>query len=323
MEKLQNLIKGRENLVIGCATAFVACNLVRICFRSKNTPKILSPTATGRIRGILITGGASGIGLRTTVKFLLEGWKVGVYDLNISDLEKKICDIEPDLAELLKERLFSQQLDVTDTDSCKSAIDHFTKNNGGYIDALFNCAGILYAGPFEKGSLAKQRALIRVNCEGVLQMSYLALDSLKKTDNSCIVSMASISAMGSIANHGVYCSTKAFVWSLTGALRGELKCHNVRVCDVSVSFVDTPMVQTQNINNYTPQMQKDLKKIKPKEVANTVFRAVHESNFNTVHFYVRYQEKLTFRLFKVVEALFPSVANKIFDDMFLLDFQKK
>ena len=140
----------------------------------------LPATKDGRPRGILITGGASGIGLNTAVKFLLDGWIVRVYDINISNLQEKICEVEPLLKNVLNDKLVYQAMDVTDVSSCQSGLNHFFRRTEGKLDVLFNCAGISYHGPFETESLARQKKIINVNCEGLMQMTYISLEALKK-----------------------------------------------------------------------------------------------------------------------------------------------
>lgn len=328
MEKIFSKVSNSSNCekAIAVGSLFGAIILFKSIIRLKSRKRFKrsSPTSDGRLKSILVTGGASGIGLRTTVKFLLEGWNVGVYDINIEGLEKKICEIEPLLEKVLEDRLCFGTLDVTEEESCRKAIENFTLFTNGYLDALFNCAGLLYVGSFEKGSVKRQCNMIKVNCEGLMQMTHVSLDALKKTKDSCIISMASLSAVGSLPNHAVYCSTKAFVWSLTGALRSELTvAFGIRVCDVSVSFVNTPMVQAQDKSNYTGIFKKQLEDVSPEEVAETVFYAVHTCDRQNTHYFVRSVDWLSFKVSRVLETFCPRLFTFIYETISLLEYQTK
>lgn len=277
---------------------------------------------TGRAKCIFITGGASGIGLLTALKFLKEGWFVGVYDLNVENVTEKMIEKEPLLEQVIATKMIAMQMDVTDVRSCEDGLQHFLKATDNYMDVLFNCAGVLCYGPFAEESLFRQRKQIEVNCTGVMQMTHLSLEALKKTKDSVVISMASVAAVGGCPNCGVYASTKSFVYSFTEALRSEIThAYGVHACDVSVLFVDTPMVQSQNINHYTKLFQQALKNIKPEELAEKVYYAVHDCSYHRVHYYVREAGFLFFADF-LSRALCETLRTTVLDSISLLPRQK-
>jgi len=246
-----------------------------------------------RRRTILITGAASGIGLATAKLFLAKGWFVGALDLD-EDALKRAFGNSPSVKMGL--------VDVCDSDLCEAAVKAFLEATpDGKLDVLFNCAGILSIGPFDELSLARQQQEIQVNCTGVVNMTHKALPALKESRGR-IVTMASASAIGGIPNHAVYAATKAFVYSFTEALRSEL-CdkYGVRVADVSVSYVKSPMTDSQVYDGVTFSKKEAFASVE--NVASCVFDAAHKCTKSNLHFYVDAQTKLAFRISNMSRAL--------------------
>ncbi|MGL3104961.1 SDR family NAD(P)-dependent oxidoreductase [Bradyrhizobium sp. BR 1432] len=90
-------------------------------------------------RSIFITGASSGIGLATASLLIVEGWKVG------------LCDLNPDrMTETFGSKANIYKASVTQFPEIKAAIEDFAESSGGKLDALFNCAGILDMRMFEQ-----------------------------------------------------------------------------------------------------------------------------------------------------------------------------
>mmetsp|Transcript_2549 Transcript_2549/g.2948 ORF Transcript_2549/g.2948 Transcript_2549/m.2948 type:complete len:296 (-) Transcript_2549:287-1174(-) len=238
----------------------------------------LGPSPQGRKRCIFVTGAASGIGEKTVQYFIERGWFVGAYDINIEKLRSLYGSLGNDTVCFFR-------LDVTDGESCEECISHFMEKTNGCFDVLFNCAGLLVHAPFEDTPLEKLIAMVRVNIEGVIQLTHMALPSLKKTADSRVITMASLAAIGGIPREAVYSATKTFVYSWTESMRTEMHSQ-VRFADVSVSYVDTPMVRTQEQSQYTDAVKPELKNITADMVVQKVWQAVHECDFYNEHFYV-------------------------------------
>mmetsp|Transcript_29324 Transcript_29324/g.36252 ORF Transcript_29324/g.36252 Transcript_29324/m.36252 type:complete len:298 (-) Transcript_29324:232-1125(-) len=264
-----------KKLALGSAAAYVGYRYLS----SKGAKQTLPPAPDGRKRCIFITGAASGIGRETVKTFISRGWFVGAYDINIDALKSLYGDVGED-------NVCFSFLDVIDEVSCDLALEHFLQRTNGFLDVLFNCAGMLTHAPFEDTPLPKLITMIRVNCEGVVQLTHKALPALKKTKDSRVITMASMAAMGGIPKEAVYAATKVFVYSFTESMRIEMYLQ-VLFADISVGFVDTPMVQSQDQNQYTKEVKKELKSISPDMVVEKVWQAVHECDYNNEHFYVK------------------------------------
>ncbi|HEX7601348.1 MAG TPA: SDR family oxidoreductase [Polyangiaceae bacterium] len=226
-------------------------------------------------RTIFVTGAASGIGKAVAARFAAEGFFVGLYDVNEAGLDAMRATLGP-------ERCCSGKLDVGDLDAYRRAVAAFGSATGERMDVLFNCAGILRFGHFEKVTPEEARLQISVNCEGVLNGIYASLPMLEKTaaaagksrgEKPIIVSMSSAAAIYGQPELAAYSATKFFVRGLTEALDLEFRAKNIRVADVMPGFVDTPMVHSQT---HRPKAQ-DLLGVKTTadDVAQVVWNAVH------------------------------------------------
>lgn len=235
-------------------------------------------------RKILITGAASGIGRASAILFHQRGWNVGIADINEGAAQR--------LAEELGlNRAFAYKLDVTDSESCKRVVNEFCLDSGG-LDALVNSAGLLAVGMFTELDLKRQTDQIRVNVEGLVNMTYAAIPKLRMSNQSVIVSMASGSSMAGIPTHAVYAATKAAVYSFTEAMAIELHAEHIRVCDVSVGYVSTPMVMNQE-NRKSLMLRAPY--VSPVLVAQNVYNAVFKARLHREHFYVEYWTALAFK----------------------------
>ncbi|MCI9063428.1 MAG: SDR family oxidoreductase [Clostridia bacterium] len=182
---------------------------------------------------VLITGGASGIGLGT-IEYLLEQ---GNYDIiSFSRGEHNI--------ELAKERLGTNankvlfiQGDISNEEDCKRLYDEinsrFTK-----LDGLVNSAGIIKLGGIEEQTIEEWNNSININLTGIFLLTKTLLPLLKKGNNTSVVNISSMSserAGGSIA----YCASKAGVDMLTKYMGQELGKYNIRVNSVNPAAVYT------------------------------------------------------------------------------------
>ena len=198
--------------------------------------------------------------------------------------------------------VFTAVLDVTDAAACARVAKEFGASKR--IDALFNSAGLLAIGLFKDLPLERQTKQVRVNVDGVVNMTYAALPHLVRDgEGGRVVTMASQSAVAGIPNHAVYAATKAFVYSLTEALAIEFAPLNIHVGDVSVGYVDTHMVQSQENRNTTLLDQPTSLFIRPRDVALRVWDAVHQCRLEREHFYVEWASAAAFKLVALFRAL--------------------
>lgn len=225
---------------------------------------------------IFITGAASGIGRETALLFARNGWYVGAADVNAHGLTVLA-------SRLGEENCSTHIMDVTDCDAYCQAIEVFVAKTGGRIDVLFNNAGILQMGANESISLERQRRIVDININGVLNGIHLALHYLKCTPGAHIVTMCSSSSSYGTPELAVYSATKHAVRALTEALDIELERYGIVVSDIIVPYVNTGMVT--EVDRLAHSVTTVGINVQPDQVATTVWRAAHGRK---IHWKVHY-----------------------------------
>lgn len=225
---------------------------------------------------IFITGAGSGIGAATARLFSQAGWRIGLADRDGGAVQT--------LAEELGTRAFAFAVDVLDRETLKQAISDFV-GVSGHLDVLFNSAGLIDMRPFIETPLARMEAVLDVNIKGVLNSISAALPFMSSPNPANIITMSSAAANHGVPDMAVYSASKFAVRGLTEALNIEFEPLGIWVCDIMVTFVDTPMLskaehQAKSIDtrgiHVTPEM-----------VAETVFKAAKGQQ---VHWFVREED---------------------------------
>lgn len=230
----------------------------------------------------LITGGASGIGKATALRFAEEGAKVVFCDVN-EDAGRELMD------EMGGDTTF-YKVDASDREEVQGWVDDVIARYG-HVDVLINNAGITRDALFVKvkdGELVKQMpesdfdTVIAVNLKGVFNCAQAVAPQMIKQESGVIVNASSV--VGLYGNFGQtnYVATKAGVIGMTQVWARELGRYNVRVNAVAPGFIATEMVQKMpdkvldNMRQHTPLGRLG----EPKEVADVyLWLASDESSF--------------------------------------------
>lgn len=195
-------------------------------------------------RTAIVTGAASGIGRAIAERFLREGAKVVVADVD----QDKGDRAERELSKLGEARFVrtdvGKRLDIHNL--VAAAIDAF-----GDIDVLVNNAGIVHAGDFLDLAEEDFDRVLRVNLKG----SFLAgqavarymVDKVKAGGRAgSIVNMSSVNAVFAIANQVPYSISKGGVAQLTKVMALALAPHGIRVNAIGPGSIMTDMLASVN-----------------------------------------------------------------------------
>jgi NAD(P)-dependent dehydrogenase (short-subunit alcohol dehydrogenase family) len=177
---------------------------------------------------VLVTGGASGIGLTTARRLAAEGAAVAVLDL-------------VPLAEGARAGLISVGGDVTDDASVRAAVDDAAAELGG-LDVLVNNAGIGAQGGVEDNPDDEWHRVLDVNVVGMVRVTRAALPYLRASSRAAIVNTASIAATAGLPQRALYSASKGAVAALTRAMAADLLPEGIRVNAVNPGTADTPWV---------------------------------------------------------------------------------
>jgi NAD(P)-dependent dehydrogenase (short-subunit alcohol dehydrogenase family) len=169
---------------------------------------------------VLVTAGASGIGLATARAFALEGARVHVCDVDTAALDAMATD---------NATISHSVCDVSDAASVARLFDTAASNLGG-LDALVNNAGI--AGPTaacEDVALRDWERTLAVNLTGQFLCAQRAIPLLKASTNASIANLSSAAGRFGFPNRTPYAASKWGVIGFTKSLAIELGPHGVRV----------------------------------------------------------------------------------------------
>ncbi|GAB3656399.1 SDR family oxidoreductase [Echinicola sediminis] len=231
---------------------------------------------------ILITGGASGIGLAMTTRFAEEGGNVYFIDFDQNAGEK--------VAGELKEKGFQVtflQGDVSKTAEMKNTINTIEGN----IDVLVNNAGVSHVGNLENTSEADFDRLYQVNVKGIYNCSLAALPKMKE-NGGAVINMASVASTMGIPDRFAYSMTKGAVFAMTLSMARDYVEYNIRVNSIAPGRVHTPFVDGFLAKNYPGQEKEMFDKLaatqpigrmgKPEEIAAmALYLASDEASFLT------------------------------------------
>lgn len=181
-------------------------------------------------RRIVVTGGASGIGLETARLLAERGAKVALLDIN-SEALSAAAHATGGTAHLV---------DIADEASVAEGI-HASVGKLGGMDALVNAAGIATMTRAEDTSLDLWRRILDVNLTGTFLVCRSAISHLRKGREPAIVNVASASGLMPSSAGAAYGVSKAGVDMLTKYLAREL-APVIRVNAVCPGMVDTPMM---------------------------------------------------------------------------------
>jgi NAD(P)-dependent dehydrogenase (short-subunit alcohol dehydrogenase family) len=248
---------------------------------------------SGRLEGknALITGGASGIGRATAIRFAEEGADVFVADRHLPAAEETAAAVRK-----LGRKAAACQVD-TSAEADVVAMVAQCVGELGSIDILVAAAGISHArygeegtpamGPLAEKPLADWQRVLSVNLDGVfLTDREVARAMIKAGKGGRIINIASGAAKLPTPGVGEYSVSKAGVWMLTKVLALELAPHNITANAIGPGFINTPM--TANIQQVEGFMKTVLQRVPlkrigdPIDVANTaLFLASEEGRYYT------------------------------------------
>ena len=211
----------------------------------------------------LITGGSNGIGKAIVQRFLNDGAKVVIFDIEKSDYEVDFYEV-----------------DIGNEEQIKKAFEKIK-----HLDIVVNNAGIYFQASVEKTSKEQLDKIIDVNFKGAYLISKYALPLIRKSKGN-IINISSAFGIVSEPGSPAYCSTKAAIIMLTKCMAQEYAAEGVRVNVILPGPIDTPLLRRflpseEAIRKYAEL--NPMKRIgKPQDVANVAaFLASDEANYVT------------------------------------------
>ena len=200
---------------------------------------------SGRLAGWVaaITGASSGIGRAAAERFIEEGAKVAIGDIQ-GDAGRALADSLGDAAVFVR-------CDVTSEDDVAGLVDAAVAEFG-QLDVMYNNAGIVGAvGPIDTTPADEWQATMDVLLHGVFYGVKHAARVMKPRGTGSIISMASTAGvMGGLGPHA-YAAAKHAVVGLTKNAAAELCRFGIRVNCIAPASMATPMVAYAHTGDHT------------------------------------------------------------------------
>ena len=227
----------------------------------------------------LITGGASGIGLATVRKFVREGAKVMIADINLEQAETAASEIS---REGFEGAVAAVRVDVSKYAEVEAAVARAVEVFGK-LDVIFNNAGIAGGRPLLEHDPAKDyEPIINIDQHGVYYGILAAGRQFRdQGTGGVIISTSSIYGEQAAELSFTYSAAKAAVISFTRSAAYELAEYGIRAVAITPGRVATPI-----INQFSDELKATFaaeqlrnKLTEPEEIANVVaFLASDEAN---------------------------------------------
>lgn len=201
------------------------------------SPTPLTPPA-GPGRRILVTGGASGLGLEIASQLLAGGDRVVIADLAPSDERPESI---PDGADYLR-------LDVRSEQEWLEVREVVAERYGG-LDVLVNNAGIAQGGRIENLTEEDWASILDINLHGVARGCRIFVPMFKEQGSGYILNVASLAGIAHSPAMSSYTAAKAGVLALSESIRWELELFGVGVSVLCPSFFKTNLANSLNASD--------------------------------------------------------------------------
>jgi NAD(P)-dependent dehydrogenase (short-subunit alcohol dehydrogenase family) len=192
---------------------------------------------------VVITGGASGLGLATVKRLSSQGARIAIWDLNREAGEKTV--------EALGENAIFSPVDVSDETSVAAAMEAVV-SKFGTIHAAVNCAGIGIPakllgkeGPVDMKGWTKT---IMINLVGTVNVIRLAAQQMTQNppnpdgERGVIINTASVAAYEGQIGQTAYAASKAGIIGVTLPAAREFAPLGIRVVTIAPGLFETPMM---------------------------------------------------------------------------------
>jgi meso-butanediol dehydrogenase / (S,S)-butanediol dehydrogenase / diacetyl reductase len=231
----------------------------------------------GRLEGkvAIVTGAASGIGAATARRFVVEGARVVVADVN--------AEAGEEVARSLGTAAVFRRTDVTSLAELEGAVTLAEERWGG-LDVIHNNAAMTGGGYVGELDPAVWESSLKVMLDGVFYGMRAALPAMVRRGGGSIISTSSVEGFFGEMLSAPYCAAKAAIINLTRTVALEYGRRKIRANCICPGCVDTPLFGL--LAQFSRRSREDIaaqhaigRLLRPEEIANVaLFLASDESS---------------------------------------------
>ena len=192
---------------------------------------------SGVLRGrvVVVTGASSGIGAATAKMLSEKGAKAAL----AARREDALREVQAGLAAGADSLVYAT--DVTDRGLVEALVER-TEDDLGPVDALVNCAGVMYYTMMKNVCAEEWDRTVEVNCKGALNCVGAVLPGMMERGRGHIVTISSDAGRVVFPGLAVYSASKFFVEALSKGLRMETAGTGIKVTTVQPGNVATDLL---------------------------------------------------------------------------------
>lgn len=226
----------------------------------------------------VITGASSGIGYALAKVFSSKGYTV------IAASPEPVVHLQEPLGK--QYGVISVPCDITNLDDLKKLKDVVFKETGGYVDILYNNAGIAVGGPAAEMDEVKVNKIFQVNVIGHINVTKQLAPFVINAKGS-IVFTSSVAARVPLAWISIYSSTKAAIDAYAQTLHGEMEPFGVKVHSVITGGVNTQIGAEETVSEAKKQFKNSLYNVDGAIESGMAAKEMSEKNGVTAELYAR------------------------------------
>ncbi len=213
----------------------------------------------------LITGGTSGVGLATALRFARANFRVAICGRNLD----RLAQAKDQISQAGAESVLAVTLDLNQSEKARTFLED-TVSEFGRVDLLVNNAAVAPLAKLDETSDEDFEQAMNVNIRSVFYLTRACWKQMKEQGGGTIVNMSSLAAVDPFPGFSVYGSSKSWIDLFTVALGNEGRESGINVFSIRAGAVETPLLR-----GLFPDFPAE-QAIAPEKIANVIWALWNE-----------------------------------------------